>query len=208
MFRRREGHLLAAHLGRSLLATVLFFASLFFIRGVHLIPRFAACGPILWSGSTLLSSLGTCSLRPLRPITRWVPVPGQTDVPSRLRSTSPSAIVFCTSPLFCVTCSAVSRCTGAVGRVSRPRSSTSRLIPLLCISFHFHCSRVIANCVQLLLLVSFLKTFKWRGQVVRLLSSCHGCPLSQPELEWTSWLVAFVCPIHRTLVDSRTGCPS
>ena len=77
---------------------------------------------------------------------RGVWVPGQTDVLSRLRSTSPTAIVSSTSSLSRTT-SAESLRTGAVGRVSRLRSSISRSplfrTPSL---FLFACSRIACNC--------------------------------------------------------------
>ena len=113
---------------------------------------------------------------------------------SRLRSTSPTAIVF-RIPSFLCTCSAESQRTGAVGRVSRPRSSTwtyslfcissislfsrvcrSRVAPL-CFPFKFSSGVVRrSTCVVRLVSVSQLS---WSGQVGRLPSCVQVIGLSQ-----------------------------
>ena len=87
-----------------------------------LFPRFVA-GWSTFRGGPL--SLLFCVLVPCGALLfAVVSCSGADGCVSRLRSTSPSAIAFC-MPSFFSTCSAVSRCTGAaVGRVSRPRSST------------------------------------------------------------------------------------
>ena len=63
---------------------------------------------------------------------------------SRLRSSSPTAIVFSIPSLLC-TCSVESQCTRAVGRVSRPRSSTWTYS--FFVFLPFHCSRVCGSRV-------------------------------------------------------------
>ena len=57
--------------------------------------------------------------------------------------------------------------------------------------------------MQFLSVFPFL-SFKWRGQAFDLYrSSVWSCTA---ELELTSWLVAFLPPMHR--ISARTGCPS
>ena len=112
---------------------------------------------------------------------------------SRLRLSSPSAIAFSIPSLLCVS-SAVSQCTGAVGRVSRPRSRTSTF-SLSCISsislfscMRFTCnssrfsllkvsSGVVRRSTCIVRLVSFAQ-LSWKGQVGRLPSyvQCIGFP--------------------------------
>ena len=134
MFRRREGHFLAAHLGRSLQRRFVLRFSSFTRR--FLIPRFAACGPSsgvvhspFFFGYLFLAALS---------YTRWVPVPGQTDVfpvcgrPRLLQS-------FSVSPLFCVR---VPRCLGVQGRsdVFPDRVQVHGFFHF-CVFLPFHCSR-------------------------------------------------------------------
>ena len=110
---------------------------------------------------------------------------------SRLRLTSPSAIAFSIPSLLWM-CSAVSQCTGAVGRVSRPRSSTSTfsLSCIYSISL-FSCMRFTCNSSRFSLFLSF----KWRGQAFDLCRPSGFCCTA--ELDWTSWPVAFLRPMHR-----------
>ena len=81
-------------------------------------PRFAARGPVLvWVRSPFFIGYFFVVVFAYP----WgVFLPGQTDVLSRLRSTSSLAIVFSTSPFLC-TCSAGTLSSGAFGRVSRAR---------------------------------------------------------------------------------------
>ena len=95
---------------------------------------------------------------------------------SRLRSSSPTAIVF-SIPSFLCTCSAESQCTRAVGRVSRPRSSTWTYSFLY--SFHF-IGHVYADRVQLL----FVFPFKFSSGVV-MRSTCVVCLVSVSQLSWS-----------------------
>ena len=144
-----------------------------------LIPRFVACGP---SSGVAHSPFFTAYLfLAALCYTRWVPVPGQTDVFSRLRSTSPSTIVFCTCPLFCVR---VPRCLGVQGRsdVFPDRVQVHGLFHL-CVFLPFHCLRGCELRVAPPFFSFFLKkTFKWRGQAFDFcrLSGFH----CSAELEW------------------------
>ena len=85
---------------------------------------------------------------------------------SRLRSTSPSAIVF-SIPSFLCTCSGSLSCTGAVGRVSRPRSSTWTFSLLRISSIALFTRMRIACSSSLFHFLNF--QVAWSG--VRLLSS-------------------------------------
>ena len=108
-----------------------------------LIPRFAACGPLFQSGPlSLLSWVRGLSCGPLCATGISSGADGRV---SRLRLSSPSAIAFSVPSLLCMS-SAVSQCTGAVGRVSRPRSRTSTF-SLSCISSIslFSCMRFTCN---------------------------------------------------------------
>ena len=104
-------------------------------------------------------------------------VPGQTDVPSRLRSTSSTAIVSSTSFLSRTTSAEFLR-TGAVGRVSRLRSSISRS-PLFRTPSLF-LSACSADRMQLL--IDFL-SFQVAWSVARLVSSVMLLSHPPAELE-------------------------
>ena len=85
-------------------------------------PRFAACGPVFRRGP--LSLLRRVFLPcPVRLPARGVWLPGQTDVLSRLRSTSSLAIVFGTSSFFVYMFHRVARYRG--GRMCFPAVLTS-----------------------------------------------------------------------------------
>ena len=141
MFRRREGHLLAAHLGAfpssSASSSLLFFYEAFPHSEVR---RLWA---LLWSGPlSLLHWVCVLFCGPLCAVSTSSGADGRA---SRLRSSSPMAIVF-SIPSFLCTCSAESLGTGAVGRVSRPRSITRRRL-LFSISslFLLACLRIACN---------------------------------------------------------------
>ena len=156
MFRRREGHLLAAHLGRfpstSVSSSLGFFHEAFPHSEVRCLWTILWCGPlsllhcVLVPCGTLLFAVGTSS--------------GAVGRVSRLRSSSPTAIVSSTSSLPRIT-SAESLRAGAVGCVSRPRSSTWRS-SLFCISSLslLASSRIACNC-SLTTLVLGISIFKF-----------------------------------------------
>ena len=99
---------------------------------------------IIWCGPL---SLLQCVLVPcVAPLYAVGTSSGADGRASRLRSSSPMAIVF-GMPSFLCTCSTESLRTVAVGRVSRPRSSIWRS-PLFSISFLFlfACSRIACSC--------------------------------------------------------------
>ena len=130
---------------------------------------------LLWSGPlSLLSWVRGLSCGPLSATGISSGADGRV---SRLRSTSPSAIVFRIPSLLC-SCSAVSQCSGAVGRVSRPRSST-RTCSLSCIS-----SISLFSCMRFTCNSSPFSLFKVSSGVVRR-STCVVRLISLAQLSWT-----------------------
>ena len=99
---------------------------------------------LLWSGPlSLLHCVCVPFYGPLFAVSTSSGADGRA---SRLRSSSPMAIVL-SIPSFLCTCSAESLRTGAVGRVSRPRSSMWPC-SLFCIASLslFTCMRIACNC--------------------------------------------------------------
>ena len=156
-----SGHLLAAHLGRFPSSTVCsslgFFYEAFPHSEVRCLWTLLWCGPLSLLHcvhvpcGTLLYAVGTSS--------------GADGRVSRLRSSSPTAIVSSTSSLSRIA-SAESLRSGAVGCVSRPRSSTWRS-SLFSISFLFFLasSRIACYC-SLMTLVLGISIFKFSSGVV------------------------------------------
>ena len=197
-------------------------------------------------------------------------VPGQTDVPSRLRSTSSTAIVSSTSSL-----SRITSAESAVHRGGRTCFPTAveyiakstfpyffpflvcvfadrmqLLIDFLSFQVAWSVARLVSSdlccftsqlswsfCADVRLLAT-LSTVGWSvagasvwarehlvgpctEHLVGFWSACppsvcpaFGCPqngftlwLRWKDLLWTRGPVAFLCTSHRTLVDTRTGCP-
>ena len=162
VFRRREGDLLAAHLGRfpsSIVSSSLgFFYEAFPHSEVRRLWTILWCSPL---------SLLVCVHVPCGTLLYAVCTSSGADgrVP-RLRSSSPTAIVSSTSSLSRIASSESLR-SGAVGCVTRPRSSTWRS-SLFSISFLF-LSCILADRVLLLIddpcARDFnFQVFKWRGQ--------------------------------------------
>ena len=99
----------------------------------------------------------------------------RTCFPSAVDFTFCNRIVSISSLLWM--CSAGSQCTGAVGRVSRPRSSTWTYS--FFVFLPFHCSRVRGSRVAPLCL-----PFKFSSGVVRR-STCVVCLVSVSQLSWS-----------------------
>ena len=121
-------------------------------------------------------------------------LPGQTDVfPVCGRLHLLQSLCVFSSLLWM--CSAESQCTGAVGRVSRPRSSTCTfsLSSIFAIS--------LSSCMTFTCTFSRFLFFNfqvaWSG--VRIVS--FTCSVFSAELEWSRRLVALL------RIPSRTGCP-
>ena len=88
----------------------------------YFIPKFAASVPVhSWDRFPFFWSY---LFFVVLPYSRLLLVPGQTDVFSRLRFSSPSVFFYCCSA-FLAFSSAESQSSGAAGRVSRSRSCTS-----------------------------------------------------------------------------------
>ena len=181
VFRRREGHLLAAHLGPSLRPRVVLHPSFFTRR--FLIPRCVARGPfsrVVHSPFVIVYDVFLSV-----PYARDGFLSGADGRVSRLRSTSPLAIALCISSLLWMS-SAGSQSTGAVGRVSRPRSSTCKL------SLHSISAISLPSCMTFTCTFSrfLFLTFRWRGQVFALFRS----PARFSQLSWKGqdgWLPSF-----------------
>ena len=128
-----------------------------------LTPRFAACGP---SSGVVRSPFFTAYMfLATLSYTRWVLLLGQTGRVSRLRSSSPTAIVSSTFSLSRIA-SVESLRSAAVGCISRPRSSTWRSSLFSISSLFFLASSRIACYCSLMTLVPGISIFKFSSGVV------------------------------------------
>ena len=163
-----------------------------------LIPRCAACGP----SSRVVHSpffLGYVFLAVL--YARQVYLPGQDGRVSRLRST----FTFCLRIQYSLNLVFVFRGDSAYrgGRTCFPTAFEYEHIFSFLYFFHF--TVLVYEVHMQFLSVSPFLSFEWRGQTFDLCRPSGFCCTA--ELYWTSWLVAFLRPMHRTPADSRTGCP-